>query len=326
MWIARLAAAALVVAVFFAPTARAQSPYPVTIVDQMWHDDNRNRDVPVRIRIPQARNANEKFPIIIFSHALGGSREEGERWGEYWAANGYYVVHVQHRGSDEELWKAAEDRIAFLKNLSASANLSQLIDRVFDIQFVLNEASIKSEFARADFTRVGMSGHSFGAYTTQALVGQKVARRMAPKLNDARIKAAIAFSPSVRNRVDAESQFEDVTVPFMSVTGTLDGEESSITFSPDERTRPFYALPPGQKYLLVFKDGDHAVFAGRAQALLDRKRAPEAVEADARIVRATQVLTLAFWDAYLKGNANAERWLVTQSRRMLGPRDRFERR
>ena len=298
----------------------------MTIVDQLWHDDNRNRDIPVRIRVPQPRNANERFPIILFSHGLGGNREAGERWGEYWAANGYYVIHVQHRGSDEELWKALEDRVAILKALTSAANVSQLIERVFDVQFVLNEAPGHSEFARADFSRIGMSGHAFGAYTTQALVGQKVALRMAPRLIEPRIKAAIAFSPSVRNRVDAESQFEEVTVPFMSVTGTLDGEESSIDFSPDERTRPFYALPPGQKYLLVFQNGDHAVFAGRAQPLLDRKRAPEAVEADARIVRAGQILTLAFWDAYLKGNPNAERWLVTQSRRVLGAKDRFERR
>ncbi len=326
MWISRIAAAALVAAVFFAPIARAQTPYTVTIVDQMWHDDNRNRDIPLRIRVPQARTATEKFPVIVFSHGLGGNREAGERWGDYWAANGYYVVHVQHRGSDEELWKAVEDRITILKNLTAAANVSQLIERVFDVQFVLNEAPGHSEFAHADFAHIGMSGHSFGAYTTQALVGQKVARRMAPQLSDGRIKAAIAFSPSVRNRVDAESQFEDVVVPFMSVTGTLDGEESSIAFSPEERVRPFYASPPGQKYLLVFKDGDHAVFAGRAQPAREIKRLPEAVEADARIVRATQVMTLAFWDAYLKGNAAAERWLVTQSRRVLGPKDRFERR
>lgn len=325
MWIARLAAVALVAAAFFLPLAHAQSTYAVAIVDEVWRDDDRNREIPVRLRLPQVRYPNESLPIIVFSHGLGGSREAGERWGEYWAANGYFVIHVQHRGSDEELWKAVEDRITILKNLTAAANVSQLVERVFDIQFVLDEAARRAEFARADFTRIGMSGHSFGAYTTQALVGQKVARRLAPRLSDPRIKAAIAFSPSVRNRVDAESQFEDVVAPFMSVTGTRDGEESSIAFSPEERVRPFYASPPGRKYLVVFKDGDHLVFSGRP-APPERQRAPEAVDADAHIVQATQMLSLAFWDAYLKGNSAAERWLLTQSRRVLGPRDRFERR
>ena len=83
--------------------------------------------------------------------------------------------------------------------------------------------------------------------------------------------------------------------------------------------------PPGRKYLLVFKDGDRYAFSG-SPAAAERTRAPQSVEADARIVRAVQVLSLAFWDAYLKENPAAERWLVTQGRRVLTARDRFERR
>jgi hypothetical protein len=45
-----------------------------------------------------------------------------------------------------------------------------------------------------------------------------------------------------------------------------------------------------------------------------------------QVVRASQVLTLAFWDAYLKGNAQAERWLLLQHRRVLSSEDRFEAR
>jgi predicted dienelactone hydrolase len=304
------------------------------VVDQVWHDAQRKRDIPVRLRIPAIRGTNEHPPVIIYSHGLGGTRESGEAWGEYWAAHGYFVIHVQHIGSDDGVWRPMAERlralgerieeVGVMRALAAAATPAQLLERTLDVHFVLDELPGRAEFQFADLTRIGMTGHSFGAFTTQVIAGQQFGRR-APTAADPRVKAAVAFSPMVRNRVDAEMQFNNVSIPFMSVTGTLDTETIGANVAAEERVRPFYAMPPGGKFLVVFKNADHMCFSGRS-ASIDHNRATMAQAVEPQVVRASQVLTLAFWDAYLKGNAQAERWLLLQHRRVLSSEDRFEAR
>lgn len=307
-------------------TGHAQVPYSVVVVDQVWHDEARRRDVPVRLRIPQPRAPGERFPVIVFSHGLGGSVDAGVRWAEYWALAGYIVVHVQHIGSDDSVWDHLSNRIEALKRLRDAATANQLIDRAFDVRFVIDELPRHGELRDADLSHIGMSGHSFGALTTQAIAGQKF-RARAPLVADDRVRAAIAFSPTVRNRVDAESQFGEVRIPFMSITGTKDGEVLGFGTAPEERTRPFYAMPAsGNKYLVVFKGADHMAFNGGANDRASPMRVEGAVAVDAHVQRAASALSLAFWDAYLKGNKRAEAWLTTQARRVLDPQDRYERR
>jgi predicted dienelactone hydrolase len=331
-----LAATLFAVSVLVHPaTSDAQSSSSLTlVVDQVWHDDQRHRDIPVRLRIPVARAGSDRLPIIIYSHGLGGSRESGEAWGEYWASHGYFVIHVQHAGSDDSVWRPMADRLKTLgerieeigvgRALAAAATPAQLAERTLDIRFILDELPGRAELQQADLSRIGMSGHSFGALTTQVLAGQQIGRR-APVVGDPRIRAAIAFSPMVRNRVDAEMQFNNVSIPFMSITGTLDTESIGANVPAEERVRPYYAMPPGGKFLVVFKNADHTCFTGR-NAFQDRNRSSAAVAAEPQVVRSSQVLTLAFWDAYLKGNPMAERWLVQQHRRVLSQDDRFEAR
>src|ERR1043166_7563974 len=67
-----------------------------------WLDTKRERTVPVKIYYPSTGNG--PFPIIIFSHGLGGSRDGYEYLGRYWTSHGYVSVHVQHIGSDDAVW------------------------------------------------------------------------------------------------------------------------------------------------------------------------------------------------------------------------------
>jgi len=101
-----------------------------------WHDPKRDRDVPVRIYSPTNRTG--PFPVIIFSHGLGGTRDGYQYLGEYWAARGYVSVHVQHRGSDDAVWRDAglfQGKSAMRK---AVANPNNAINRVMDVSFVID--------------------------------------------------------------------------------------------------------------------------------------------------------------------------------------------
>ena len=61
-----------------APTAQAQHP---GFADETWQDTRRQRAVPVRIRWPQAAAPAALWPVVIYSHGLGGSRDGGDVWG-----------------------------------------------------------------------------------------------------------------------------------------------------------------------------------------------------------------------------------------------------
>jgi predicted dienelactone hydrolase len=296
----------------------------VDVRDFEWTDAARGRTVPVRVRTP--RDGDAPLPVIIHSHGLGGSREGGAAWGEHWASHGYLVIHVQHPGSDEQLWQAkAGDAAGAMKALLAGANGRQLAARVQDVRFVLDEAARRKAagdpaFRTADLTRVGMSGHSFGAQTTLALAGQRFGRipGIAPFF-EPRIGAALALSPNARGRgEDLDVRFGSIQVPFLSITGTRDGDVIGDGTTPASRTRPFEHMNPPGKYLAVFDGGDHRVFGGQRM-----RGTPSG--GDARIQAGTKALTLAFWDAHLRGDRRAREWLESGGPRgILGPADRFE--
>ena len=142
-------------------------PYGVEVLDQVWLDGRRQREIPVRIRLPRGAGP---FPVVLFSHGLGGSRLGGEQWGEQWAGHGLAVNHLQHPGSDESLWrgKPPAERMAGLRS---GISATQFLARIADVRFVLDELARRQAAGDAqvrplDLARVGMSGHSFGASTT----------------------------------------------------------------------------------------------------------------------------------------------------------------
>ncbi len=326
----------LVLATLWLGLATTQTSAAPQLVDTTFSDPSRNRSLPLRVRLPAGTGA---APVVVFSHGLGGSRDGGQVWGEHWAANGYLVVHTQHPGSDAQLLKSGFG--APLQRLKRGATGEQLIARAADVSFVLDEikrrqASGDPLFARADLSRVAMTGHSFGAMTTLALAGQRYPATT-QTLVDVRFKAFIAFSPQIvqggaRAAVGAGGgtgaafdAYRDIKNPMLVVTGSIDGDMLGNGASADRRAAVFDALPPGHKYRVVFDDGDHMVFNGGALEesatflkFIDN-RTPQTSPATAAGIHAkTQTLSLKFLDAYLKGEAGAKDWLATEAAQALG--------
>lgn len=283
--------------------------------DEVWRDSQRGRDVPVRMLMPAASGDGKALPVILFSHGLGGSLEAGKIWAAEWVAHGYIVVTVQHPGSDESIWKGKPpgERLASFKGAATARNL---IARVEDIRFVLDEITRRQAqeagLKRADLNRIGMSGHSFGARTTMGIVGQNMGPISVQP--DPRIKAAIAFSPLGAARMGSlESQFANIRLPFFSITGDEDGEVLGDGTRPEDRTRPYQHMPAPDKYLAVFKGGDHTVFGGHNTRS----------DTDRRIQKDVKALTLAFWNAHLKDDPKAREWLKTGAEKSLQAGDKY---
>jgi predicted dienelactone hydrolase len=276
------------------------SHFQAGTLDLSVHDAARNREIPVRIYLP----ANQKpEPVVLFSHGLGGSRAGSKFLGELWAARGYVVVFVQHPGSDDAVWKEAapEQRMAALRE---AASLENFLLRVKDVVAVLDQLEAWNKSGalagRMDLAKIGMSGHSFGAITTEAVSGETFPMS-GTKLTDPRIRAAVIFSPSAPRSTTAERAFGDVKVPWLLMTGTQDNAPIGAA-DMKSRLAVYPALRGAPKYEVVLDKAEHSAFTDRA---LPGDRAPRNPNHHRVIV----ALSTAFWDAYLRGDKNALAWL-----------------
>jgi predicted dienelactone hydrolase len=289
-------------------------------LDLVVKDDARSREIPVRAYLPEGKSA---APVVLFSHGLGGDRSNSPYLGQHWAGRGYVAVFVQHPGSDDSVWR----KRPFAERLPAmrqAASLENFMLRVKDVPAVLdqlerwNKDDASELKGRMDLEHIGMSGHSFGAVTTQAVSGQRYLVSNS-SLTDPRIKAAIAFSPSApRKSIVPKVAFGDVKIPWMLMTGTKDtapiGDQTV-----ESRLLVFPALPAGDKYELVLDDAEHSAFGDRPLPGETGKRNPN----HHRVILA---LSTAFWDAYLRGDADAKAWLEGDGpKSVLEPGDKWQK-
>jgi predicted dienelactone hydrolase len=310
----------LILAPFRPVVCRAYDPLAVesnsapTFIDLTAHDTARHRDIPIRVYLPTNTTPE---PVVLFSHGLGGSREGSAFLGHHWASRGYVVIYVQHPGSDDSVWKNAEPEVR-MDALRKAASVDNFLLRVKDIPAVLDQLALWNSDSgsplarRLDLKHVGMSGHSFGAVTTQAVSGESfpLAGR---KFTDSRIAAAIAFSPSSPEGGPARlaTAFTKVSIPWMLMTGTKDtspiGNQDAAS-----RLAVYDHLSGIPKYELVLNNAEHSVFTDRALPGDEAPRNPN----HHRVILA---LSTAFWDAYLRNDSAALAWLNSQQ-----PRDIME--
>lgn len=276
-----------------------------------WEDSSRSRNLPVKIYFPSG--GDDRFPVILFSHGLGGSREGYAYLGRNWASHGYVSVHLQHPGSDDSVWRGSLPAEVMNRLREAARNPRAAQDRYRDVKFALDRLSELDRAAelegepnplagRLDLERIGMAGHSFGALTTLAAVGQRVEIPRAD-VSDPRIRAAIPMSAPVTGW--RETDYAAIRVPLMHMTGTLDDSPIGGTRAADRRI-PFDRISQAEQYLIIFRDGDHMIFGGRS-GMLGRLTGRNQ---DAEFHRLILAASLAFWDAYLRGDAEARRWLT----------------
>lgn len=285
----------------------AQGPHAVKTADGIWHDQGRNREVPWLIRYPADLSA--PAPVVIFSHGLGGSRTGAAYYGDFLASHGYVVVYVEHPGSNTEALRASYtpgQGIDYAKLGRIAADPQVVLGRFRDIPYALDQLTAMNAApglfqGRLDMSRVGMSGHSFGAVTTQAMAGQ---RYPAGALGEPRFKAFLAMSPSGARDGDNARAFGGFTRPMFFMTGTEDSVKVGGT-NPDplDRQKPFAATPDTTPAIqMVFNGGDHMVFSGRSPLGGNRPH-------DDQFRAEISAAALAFWDAYLRDDADARTWL-----------------
>ncbi len=290
--------------------AKGQTPgLRRSVVDQNWIDPGRQRNVPVRLRWPDENRFTGPWPVVIFSHGLGGTREGGLVWGEAWADAGFVVVHVQHTGSDLDAVRKVTRTFTEQRALRTLAKPGQLIARLLDVSFVLNEIEQRHS-ARQDLwrlarpTQVGLAGHSFGAHTTMGMAGQRYPGFEG--VSEPRLASFIAFSPTVPMVGSAQRAFERLSRPLLSITGTRDSDVVGVGATPEKRKAVFAALPSGDKAHLVLTDADHMTFAGQIGSTAEIvPREPITRELQAEHHARVAAITTDWWRATLQADSQA---------------------
>ncbi|QDV40821.1 Alpha/beta hydrolase family protein [Stieleria neptunia] len=291
----------------------AQSPSLIKPIDFEPRDPKRDREVPVRVYLPAGATAR---PVVLFSHGLGGSREGNPYLGQHWAGAGFVAVFIQHAGSDRDVMKNVplRERFNALKN---AASYKSARDRLEDVSFVIDQLEQWNQrddhplFGKLDLEHIGMSGHSFGAVTTLGVAGQQ--SFFGRRIEEPRIDAFLAMSPQPGKGPPPEKAFAPLKRPLLCMTGTQDDSPIDPTFTPESRQLVYKALPEGDKYHLVFQDGNHYTFSD-ARGLRRRDRNPKHHPA-------IQKISVKFWQAYLLDDADAKGWLQSDAAHTDGTLD-----
>ncbi|MCB9964122.1 MAG: hypothetical protein H6857_04205 [Rhodospirillales bacterium] len=285
-------------------------PHRITIHKDDFFDTQRNRRVPVKLYIPDS--PAEKLPCVFWSHGLGGGRDGASFLARYIAEHGFIVLHMTHLGTDTSLW---EGKPGHPWDVIRSQRITRHVtmNRFKDPSFVLDELERRANageapYTRIDFDQIGISGHSFGATTTQIMAGQKLGRgARLYSMRESRFTCGIAYSlgPTYNQTEDPEDIYGPISIPMLYMTGTEDS--SPISGAPYTARLPIFEAAKGpDQHLLILKDGDHMVFAGSRGGLAEN---PKRTLHEQIIQR----VSLAFWQAYLSQDSEAKDWLHSHS-------------
>jgi predicted dienelactone hydrolase len=219
-------------------------------------------------------------------------------------------------------------------------------DRVRDVTLIIdNLDDLETRFfelkGKLDHNKIGVAGHDLGALTAMLAGGAKTFGNPPLSVGDPRVKAIIAMSPvGVTAALGLNPQsFADIRVPAMFMTGS---EDRGAAQNEDWQWRKtaYSNTAAGDKYFVLLQGARHSVFAGTfvpadiPQTTSIPVRNPENPYPpgdprnpypDYQTMRTTggpvnpqvgrgsfndiRLISLAFWDAYLKGEAKGREFL-----------------
>jgi predicted dienelactone hydrolase len=286
------------------------APGPLTVSevsDLVLHDAKRNKDVHVRVFYPVEAG---KYPVIVFSHGAGGSQTCCESLTQHWASYGYVTIQPTHDDSAVLRRNGGEEDIRFTQAVRDALKKPELWEsRPADISFVIDSLTVLQNRVaglrgKIDTDRIGVAGHSMGSYTAEAVAGAHIdlpAHRGAT-FADPRVKAVLCLSPQGPGQFGlTEHSFDRISLPYMGVTGSLDG--LGPVASPAWHKVPFDRSVAGDKFHLLIEGANHMSFITPRTVSMKTASRGEA------ILGYTNSAALAFWDAYLKNDANAKDYL-----------------
>ncbi|NNL64981.1 MAG: hypothetical protein HKP30_01935 [Myxococcales bacterium] len=307
---------------------------------EIWypaHPDQRGRDLdpasqakvqpmPAAAPLGQAAvrdvpSAPGPHPVVAFSHGFAGHRCQSTFLCTHLASHGYVVVAPDHVGNTTvDVMTQAMQMLQEQGKIPGPEELSHRIQEIADLRpgdlgHALDRVLSGSValLGEVDASRVAVTGHSFGGWTTLMTTGL-----------DRRIRAAVPLAPAGGETDLPSNPFEsdrllawDRDVPTLYLVADRD------SVLPLRGMHQLYADTRGPRRMVILEDADHQHFCDNAEqvhelmramplpgiagsAALKSKMAPFAELTPAgQTEQAIRGLTLAHFDAVLNAREEA---------------------
>lgn len=272
-----------------------------------------------RADVPVSRDG--PFPLIVFSHGSNGIRFQSYFLMEALASHGFVVVAPDHAGN------TAIDPISGTADPFPVVAVNRPLDVSFTIDVMLarNEDPLDAFRGRIDPKQIGVSGHSFGAFTALAM-----ASGFTTVPADPRVRVIAPISPAAELLGDPE--LRSIRVPMLVLGGTSDVttpiEPNSVRAFGLPKARPRYRVDIEKaghnSFTNICDIGDALIGAGLPPALaqfllgsLDEGCAPELIGID-EAHHLTRFYVVAFFQRHLAGDPRYSRFLNRGAGRSRG--------
>ena len=246
-----------------------------TLPVEIWYpatDEHRGRDLDPAHQdrfqtLPMAPQASQAavrdaaardgvFPLVVFSHGFGGERRQTTHFCTHLASHGYAVASMDHVGNTTaDLLQAAMAVQSGGEPPDPFVLVQRFVDdRPADASFVIDRALAGDVPVGIDAERIGITGHSFGGWTTLQTTGR-----------DRRIRAALPLAPAGGASPLTEARGHDPIgdalglewgreVPTLFLVADLD------TLLPLDGMRGLIERTPQPRRAVVLKNADHFHF------------------------------------------------------------------
>jgi predicted dienelactone hydrolase len=245
------------------------------------------------------------FPLIVYSHHSGGDRRAATYLCTHLASHGYRVAALDHA----ELARKDLQRPATESDADREARIARLIAaRVPDVRLLLDEMKAG---------RAGAVGHSLGGWTVLQAAEE-----------DERIQAVVALAPG--GAKNPKPGILPLELRFTRAVPVLFIAAQNDVSLPLEGMRELFGRAKPPKQLLVIPRADHLHFIDAVEEEHEAVRAMQFTGALSWIPREMRPVsellpgeeahrlvrgfTVAHFDAELKGNDDARRFLADQPR------------
>lgn len=278
-------------------------------------------DLPISVSYP--KGAKGKLPVVVWSHGMYGTRNTYKPLVEALAGAGYVVVQPSHGDSLERMTPEQRRALIAKPNTNSTQSWDERPGEVSHCMdsFAQIEGKIPALKGKLDADRVGVGGHSFGAWTTQVLAGMELAAG-ARKVSfyEKRAKAFVVLSGTGPGGVVTPAGLKAMHGPMLMITGTNDTARTGDTG--EWRKKAFELASPGDKYL-VWIDGATHNFGGitgdRNPAVRDfLKRAGSSANVNPEHTQIVVSSIVAFYDAYLRKDEAAMKYVTSKAIEKVG--------
>lgn len=178
-----------------------------------------DKQLPLRIAYPVTAGS---YPVIVFSHGGGSSKDHYSLLADHWAAHGYVVILPTHQDSRSlgfSIRQAPGEEVLQITN-TRRLDMRHILDSFDEI-----ETSVPGLNGKMDPQRLVAAGHSMGGATALAVTGLVLIDKHSGNVSsfsEDRFDALLLIGDPGNRSFNPPGPWRAVAVPAFIATGTND--------------------------------------------------------------------------------------------------------